>query len=382
MQTIIEHAELFVGTPRDLRSAVRRAEASMLGEHAGALVANQALDFGKQDGVTEIEEAHQANAVEQRLNDLVWQSEQAGQLQIPRRVVLVPCVSNFSHFLDMCRKVCRNLELGVPVIVLSRSHTAQYPFRWAQLLQAELQAQGLDPSLFTFCSADLAAQQRLLRAATAAAAADPASADAPPTPFLFTGSRGLAAAIKVEDAPGMIASTQGPNLMVAFGLPPPVAAAAALSSTIEHSGQCTALRVLLAPGATEEAVQGMFGSTVHGQDAPEYLRAGTFAGLLEPPPTTGTGADTLPGYTSHPLLPKVSYRLVRGLPDPPTPAGAPAEGEPLREHWRQVVLDVASPPAGGDLGSDANADAVGERLPRGWVFPRGNAASLPGTPSR
>lgn len=142
MQTIIEHAELFVGTPRDLRSAVRRAEASMLGEHAGALVANQALDFGKQDGVTEIEEAHQANAVEQRLNDLVWQSEQAGQLQIPRRVVLVPCVSNFSHFLDMCRKVCRNLELGVPVIVLSRSHTAQYPFRWAQLLQAELQVSG------------------------------------------------------------------------------------------------------------------------------------------------------------------------------------------------------------------------------------------------
>lgn len=88
---------------------------------------------------------------------------------------------------------------------------------------------------------------------------------------------------------------QGPNLMVAFGLPPPVAAAAALSSTIEHSGQCTALRVLLAPGATEEAVQGMFSSTVHGQDAPEYLRAGTFAGLLEPPPTTGTGGDTPPG---------------------------------------------------------------------------------------
>jgi hypothetical protein len=138
MQSIIEHAQQCVGSPRDLRSAVRRAEATMLSDHAGALVANQALDFGKQDGVTEIEEAHQANAVEQRLNDLLWRSETAGQLRVPRRVVMVPCVSNFSHFLDMCRKVCRNLELGVPVVVLSRSHTAQYPFRWAQLLQHEL----------------------------------------------------------------------------------------------------------------------------------------------------------------------------------------------------------------------------------------------------
>jgi cob(I)alamin adenosyltransferase len=139
MQAIIEHAQRFVGAPRDLRSAVRRAEATVLRDHGGALVANQLLDFGKQDGVTEIEEAHQANAVEHRLNDLMWQSEQVGQLHIPRRVVLVPCVSNFSHCLDMCRKVCRNLERGVPVIVLSRSHTAQYPFRWAELLQAQLQ---------------------------------------------------------------------------------------------------------------------------------------------------------------------------------------------------------------------------------------------------
>jgi hypothetical protein len=68
--------------------------------------------------------------------------------------------------------------------------------------------QNVDPSLFTFCSADLPAQQRLLRAAATAAAADPACADAPPTPFLFTGARSLAAAIKADVAPGMIASTQ------------------------------------------------------------------------------------------------------------------------------------------------------------------------------
>ncbi len=37
--------------------------------------------------------------------------------------------------------------------------------------------------------------------------------------------------------------------MVALGMPPAVQRAASLSATIEHAGQCTALRVLLAPEA-------------------------------------------------------------------------------------------------------------------------------------
>lgn len=254
-----------------------------------------------------------------------------------------------------------------------------------------------------------------------------------------------------EARPLSLPPRQGPNLMVAFGLPPPVAAAAALSSTIEHSGQCTALRVLMTPGATHEGVQDMFKDTTAGGDAAEYLREGTFAGLLEPAPSCEGGGYAPPGewvrpkhardpwrgrtrvlghagahvlappsttpsrsrshsnlhshlhalsipprapgsppltltptplstpaafltaippppigYTSHPLLPTVSYRLVSGLPDPPSPRGAPPGDEaPLAEHWRRVVLDVASPPAGGDLASEDNADAVGELQHRG-----------------
>ena len=85
----------------------------------------------------------------------------------------MPCVSNFSHFLDMCRKTLRLLELGVPVVVLSRSHTSQYPYRWVMALSSELQAAGVDPSYLTFCSAGLPEQQALIRAAAGALRADP-----------------------------------------------------------------------------------------------------------------------------------------------------------------------------------------------------------------
>ena len=43
------------------------------------------------------------------------------------------------------------------------------------------------------------------------------------TPTRFTGARALAADIKATSAAGLIAATQGPNLMLALGLPPAVA---------------------------------------------------------------------------------------------------------------------------------------------------------------
>ena len=366
MAALTDHACSFAPGPADLREAVRAAEAVMLSKHAGVLIANQTRDFGKQDGVTEIEEALQANVVEQRLNDQLLAAEAAGRVVVPRRAVLVPCVSNFSHFLDMCRKSLRSIEAGVPVIVLSRLHTSQYPYRWARTLVGELAAQGVDPRYLTFCSAGLEAQQALIRATVGAAAADPAHADAPPTPFLFTGARGLAAAIKADVCDGVIASTQGPNLMVALGLPPPIATAAALSATIENSGQCTAMRVLVAPAAdvTEAAVERMFDDTPTGGDAASYLADGVFAGLLETPPGGAADGAAVPdGYTGHPRC-RVAYRLRTGLPDPP---GA-AAGEPvLDEHWRKVVVDVVAPPtstAGGATGglTEGFLDEVGAWL--------------------
>lgn len=92
MAALVEHATRFKGTVADLRAPMRAVESRMLAvEPAGGaaeLIAHQLLDFGKQDGVTEIEEALQANAVERRLNDALLESEMRGEVTIPRRIVL------------------------------------------------------------------------------------------------------------------------------------------------------------------------------------------------------------------------------------------------------------------------------------------------------
>lgn len=162
---IIHHMHNFKAPKTDYRQELRAIEQKLLSpKYAAALVGNQALDFKKQDGITEMEESVEANTVERRLNDLVYADEQAGVIEIRRAPQMVGCVSNFSNFLDLFRKTVRNIELGIPAVVLSRGNTTQHMYRWAVILRDLLAEHGVDPGMLTYAACDVEHQRRIMKA--------------------------------------------------------------------------------------------------------------------------------------------------------------------------------------------------------------------------
>jgi hypothetical protein len=169
VDAVIAHVTSYTPPRTDYRKEVRALEDEIFDVLGGSpwpafLVGNQALDFKKQDGVTEIEESVQANVVEQRLADLLLADEAAGKVHISRAPAYVGCVSNFTNFLDLCRKSLRNLELGVPLIILSRENTTQHMFRWSQMLVDLLPKHGIDQGMVTYLAAPRAEKQRVFGA--------------------------------------------------------------------------------------------------------------------------------------------------------------------------------------------------------------------------
>eukprot|EP00940_MAST-03C_sp_MAST-3C-sp2_P000267 g267.t1 len=318
---IVEHLKSFKCSD-DCRDAVRAIEAVMLSSRAGALIANQAADFKKQDGVTEIEESIEANVIEQRMNDQLLEDERAGKVVISRAPVFVGCVSNFSNFLDLCRKTLRHLELGIPCVVLSRPNTTQHMYRWTQMLLELMSEHNLDHGLLTYASCTISQTQALF--------------DAFPNGAMhITCSRKVAADVRSYHA-NTLSSTGGPNTLVAAEATPEVLEAIRLSAMIENSGQCTALRHAVV-NTDESAIRRTFEDSKSIASPSESLACGGFAEVFENYPF-----ETVDGYTIHKPShgEPCAFRMSEELPP-----------DDLNEQWRQVYVDVTTPtsPVGSDM---------------------------------
>lgn len=190
-----------------------------------------------------------------------------------------------------------------------------------------LPAHGIDTGMVTYLSCSLPEQKRLFQAASSE------------SPYYFTGSRPVAAALREQIGPVM-ASTGGPNTLVATSFTPEIAEAVRMSACIENSGQCTALRHAVVNCSADE-VKGIFDGTPVMQDSRDALTNGEFAGIFADAGAIMNHAD---GYTQHPDNANICYRQSTSLP----PIG-------IEEEWRNVYADVTSP--GDVIGNDANFTA-------------------------
>ena len=261
------------------------------------------------------------------MNDLLLEDESSGKIVIDRSPAFVGCVSNFSNFLDLFRKTIRNLEVGVPCVVLSRSNTTQHMYRWAVLLRSLMAKHGVDSGMVTYLSADLPEIKRVF-------------ASSPSTcPMHITCSRDLAKSVK-SGHPNTLSSTGGPNTLVAPTLTPQVKEAIRFSAMIENSGQCTALRHAVVKADSDEEVESLFAGAPVVTTPQDSLRAGEFAGIFADSPVEPTPA----GYTKVDGL-NAHYKVSTSLPE-----------DGVEEYWRKVFVDVTSPSEPLKAGSESAND--------------------------
>jgi hypothetical protein len=299
---------------RDYREAIRKIDHELMNlPLAGVIIGNQSLDFGKQDGITEIEEAGQANLVEQRINDGLLADEDAGKVEIGRSPAFVGCVSNFSNFLDLSRKVMRNIELGVPAVVLHRSNTTQHTFRWTELLVDLFKKHGIDQGMISYACFDREQKNVLFQTF-------------PFSPSYFTCSREVAEAI-VKVLPKTMSSTGGPNTMVTTKMTPEVGEAFLMSNMIENKGQCTALRHFVAPECSETQLEKLYAKVPVIERSLDSIKSKSFASLFK----DQAPVDLPASYSRFKSQPLMSYRIDQKLP------------EEIDEAWRVPVVDVTTP---------------------------------------
>ena len=212
------------------------------------------------------------------MNAAMLKDESAGYIEIQRDYpMIIGCVSNFTNFLDLSRKTMRQIEVGVPCVVFSRTNTTQHMFRWFLLLQDLMRERGLPSYLLSYLSSSVEEQRRVMQAC-------------PFSPMHFTGSREIASKIK-EVNPRLIASTGGPNTLVSTECSSSeIQNVVQMSNLIENKGQCTALRQWVQLGGgrtgeqkiTNETLEKMYGEfSQYKTDAVESVQTNAFSGILK-----------------------------------------------------------------------------------------------------
>eukprot|EP00521_Asterionellopsis_glacialis_P011685 CAMPEP_0195309616 /NCGR_PEP_ID=MMETSP0707-20130614/38826_1 /TAXON_ID=33640 /ORGANISM="Asterionellopsis glacialis, Strain CCMP134" /LENGTH=702 /DNA_ID=CAMNT_0040373913 /DNA_START=316 /DNA_END=2424 /DNA_ORIENTATION=- len=313
-EALKEHIRNYKSPYTDIRPELRRIEEKLLTTHVGFLIGNQCVDFGKQDGITEMEESIMANAVERKLNDMVLQDETDGKITISRQPIYVSCVSNFTNFLDLFRKTIRSIELGIPCVVLSRSNTVQHSYRWTELLAQLLKEEAIDPGMLTYMSCTLDDVKDITQTCK------------DHTGNLYsTCSRALAENM-MSGYPKTVASTGGPNTLVTTEWTEDVKDAIRMSATIECAGQCTALRHAVVPSSvTKDEINQLFEHVKDIPDAPTALKESMFDGIF--PGHEGSLAPPGGEFMKHGKK-DASYKISDDLP----PDG-------IEEYWRKVAVD-------------------------------------------
>lgn len=215
------------------------------------------------------------------------------------------------------------MELGIPCVVLGRSHTIQHSYRWTELLVDLMKEEGIDPGMLTYLSCQLDDIKHITASCTDQAG------------MLYTTcSRQLAKSIK-STYPNTVASTGGPNTLITTEWTKPVQDAIRMSASIECAGQCTALRHAVVPDTVQLSdIEDMFNDITHESSPVEALRHSSFDGVF--PQHGGTSAPAFDGtaeYKKHAA--KDAYFKVSN--EFPSPAN-----DEMEEYWRKVVVDFSN----------------------------------------
>ena len=229
-------------------------------------------------------------------------------------------VSNFTNFLDLFRKTLRNLELGIPCVVLGRSHTTQHPYRWTELLVNLMKDEGIDLGMITYMSCQLDDIKYVTAHCTESAG------------MLYTTcSRDLARQIK-SNYPNTISSTGGPNTLITAEWTDGVKDAIRTSASIECAGQCTALRHAVVPDTVkQDDIETMFNDMTHITSPVDSLTNSGFDGVFDSHAGTNSPTDAM--YTKH-TTKDAYFKLGPEFPSP--------ENDEVDEYWRKVVVDVTN----------------------------------------